>query len=255
MSRIWTRSGDGLTVTPATQRPTNRVHSAGSSTSTVNRSEIGGPVSTGSVSGKRSGAPVTADTSRASPTRLRTSPRLGLTSTSSTTSPYRSAKGVPTGVSGGRMRMPSASDVSFSSSPEHSMPLLTTPIFSVRSMRRSPGSTAPGKATGTRWPAAMFVAPHTISSGSPPPTVTRVSDSRSARGCRSTASSSPTTTLCQSAPHASMPLTSIPSKVSRSASCSGVSSMSTKSRSHESGTLIGIARGSGGRSRGTGAGR
>ena len=49
------------------------------------------------------------------------------------------------------------------------MPLLVTPIFSVRSIRRSPGRTAPGSATGTRWPAAMFVAPHTISSGSPLP--------------------------------------------------------------------------------------
>ena len=78
------------------------------------------------------------------------------------------------------MRIPSASAVSPSSSPEQSIPLLTTPIFSVRSMRRSPGRTAPGRATGTRWPAAMFVAPQTISSGSPEPTVTRVSDSRSA---------------------------------------------------------------------------
>ena len=68
--------------------------------------------------------------------------------------------------------MPSASAVRWSSSPEQSMPLLTTPIFSVRSMRRSPGRTAPGSATGTRWPAAMFVAPQTISSGSPSPTVT-----------------------------------------------------------------------------------
>ena len=67
------------------------------------------------------------------------------------------------------MRMPSASEVRPSSSPEHSMPLLTTPIFSVRSIRRSPGRTAPGRATGTRWPGAMFVAPHTMSSGSPVP--------------------------------------------------------------------------------------
>ena len=44
--------------------------------------------------------------------------------------------------------MPSASAVSPSSSPEQSIPLLTTPIFSVRSIRRSPGRTAPGSATG-----------------------------------------------------------------------------------------------------------
>ena len=71
------------------------------------------------------------------------------------------------------------------------MPLLTTPIFSVRSIRRLPGRTAPGRATGTRWPGAMLVAPHTISSGSPEPVVTVVSDSRSARGWRSTVRSSP----------------------------------------------------------------
>ena len=125
-----------------------------------------------------------------------------------------------------------------SSSPEHSIPFETTPIFSVRSIRRLPGSTAPGSATGIRWPTAMFVAPQTMSSGSPVPVVTRVSDSRSARGCFSTASSSPTTTFAQSLPRRSTPLTSIPSSVRRSASCSGVRSKSTTSRSHDSGTLI-----------------
>ena len=49
---------------------------------------MGCPVSTGSVSGNRTGAPVTADTSRARPIMLSASPRLGFTSTSSTTSPY-----------------------------------------------------------------------------------------------------------------------------------------------------------------------
>ena len=33
-------------------------------------------------------------------------------------------------------------------------------------MRRLPGRTAPGSATGMRWPGAMLVAPHTIDSGS-----------------------------------------------------------------------------------------
>ena len=117
------------------------------------------------------------------------------------------------------MRIPSASEVMFSSSPEQSMPFETTPIFSVRSIFRSPGRTAPGSATGTRWPGAMFVAPQTISSGSlPSPSVTVVSDRRSARGCFSTVSSSPTTTFRQSLPHSSIPLTSIPSSVRRSAS-------------------------------------
>ena len=133
----------------------------------------GGPASTTSVGGKRSGAPVSAATSRASPTIERASPRFGLTSTSSTVSPYSAVSSAPSGVSAGRIRIPSASTVSPSSSPEQSIPLLTTPIFSVRSIRRSPGRTAPGSATGTRWPGAMFVAPQTISSGSPAPTLTR----------------------------------------------------------------------------------
>src|SRR5690349_7396225 len=87
----------------------------------------------------------------------------------------------------------------------------------------------------------MLVAPQTISSGSdrPSPSVTRVSDSRSARGCLSTVNSSPTPTFCQSAPHGMIAFTSIPSRVRRSASCSGVRSKSTNSRSHESGTLTG----------------
>ena len=48
--------------------------------------------------------------------------------------------------------MPSASSVRPSSSPEQSIPWLVTPAIVVTSMRRSPGSTAPGSATGTRWP-------------------------------------------------------------------------------------------------------
>ena len=80
----------------------------------------------------------------------RASPRFGLTSTSRTTSPYRSVRAMPSGAVPGRIRIPSPSDVRLSSSPEHSIPFETTPIFSVRSMRRSPGSTAPGSATGTR---------------------------------------------------------------------------------------------------------
>ena len=195
-----------------------------------------------------------AATSRASPTIESASPRFGLTSTSRTVSPYSSPSGRPIGASAGRMRIPSASTVRPSSSPEQSMPLLTTPIFSVRSMCRPPGRTAPGRATGTRWPAAMFVAPHTISSASPFSTVTRVSERRSARGCCSTDSSSPTTTFCHSPPHGMIDLTSMPSSVRRSARASGVSSTSTISRSQLSGTLIGTARGNGGRSRGTAAG-
>ena len=92
-----------------------------------------------------------------------------------------------------------------------------------------------------RWPARGHLAP----------TRTRVSDSRLEPGCGATSSSSPTTTRCQSAPIRSMALTSMPSRVSRSASRSGVSSTSTSSRSQESGTRIArAAPGSAGRWRG-----
>ena len=81
------RSGEGPIATPRTQRPTNRGHRAGSWTSTWRWSSIRSSDSGGSVSGKRTGAPVTAETSRARPTMDRASPRFGLTSTSRTVSP------------------------------------------------------------------------------------------------------------------------------------------------------------------------
>ena len=98
--RIWTRSGDGPIVTPPTQRPTNRGQSAVSRTSTVEA--VGRPARrTRADRSPASGpwAPVTAATSRASPTSYSASPRFGLTSTSSTSSPYRSASARPSGAS------------------------------------------------------------------------------------------------------------------------------------------------------------
>ena len=50
-------------------------------------------------------------------------------------------------------------------------------------MRRPSSSTVPGSATATVSPAPKFQAPHTIWRGSPSPTSTRVSCSRSAFGC------------------------------------------------------------------------
>ena len=89
------------------------------------------------------------------------------------------------------------------------------------------GAPHPGARRGRVDPTAMFVAPQTMSSASPSPVRTMVSDRRSAFGCFSTASSSPTTTFCQSEPQRSTLLTSMPSSVSRSASCSGVNWTST----------------------------
>ncbi len=53
------------------------------------------------------------------------------------------------------------------------------------------GKTAPGKATATVSPAAKLVAPHTICRGSPSPTSTVHSESRSASGCLSRVTTRP----------------------------------------------------------------
>ena len=79
--------------------PTNRGQRSGSTTSTASCRSTGGPVSVTSSDGRRTGAPVTIEISRASPTIDSASPRFGLTSISRTTSPYRSARGLPIGVS------------------------------------------------------------------------------------------------------------------------------------------------------------
>ena len=57
---------------------------------------------------------------------------------------------------------------------------------------RPPGSVAPGSATATVAPAPKFQAPQTICRGSPSPTSTRQSCSRSAFGCFSASSTLPT---------------------------------------------------------------
>ena len=135
--------------------------------------------------------------------------------------------------------MPSASAVRPSSSPEQSMPWLSAPILAVTSMRRSPGSTAPGSATGTRWPAAMLCAPQTIDERlAGRPTWTLVSDSWSARGCGATSSSSPTTTFCQSAPDALDALDLHAEQRQPLGQRLRLRSKSTYSRSQDSGTRI-----------------
>ena len=199
-------------------------------------------VSSTAASGSRIDPPVKAAISRARPTMLSASPRLGLTSTSSTVSPTTSATGEPSAISSSRPRMwmPSASVPRPSSAALHSIPWLTSPRIFVRSMRRSPGSTAPTSAVGTSWPASRFWAPHTMSSSPPAlPTSTRASHSVSAFGWRLTSRTRPTTTSVQSAPAVSIVSTSIPRIVSSSASARGERSNETYSRSQESGTRIG----------------
>ena len=65
------------------------------------------------------------------------------------------------------------------------MPALSTPRSFAFLMSTPLGSVVPTVATGTLSPASKFWAPHTICSGSPPPTSTVVTHSFSASGCRS----------------------------------------------------------------------
>ncbi len=64
--------------------------------------------------------------------------------------------------------MPSWSSVSSSSRPEQSMPWEVTPFILRLAMAKSPGSTAPTGARGTRSPTAKFQAPQTTDRGSAP---------------------------------------------------------------------------------------
>ena len=91
--------------------------------------------------------------------------------------------------------IPAWSSPSPSSSSARIIPLDSTPrSFALPSFVPS-GITAPGSATATVWPAATFGAPQTIVRGSPAPTSTWQTVSRSASGCCSAASTLPTTKL------------------------------------------------------------
>ena len=125
-----------------------------------------------------------AATSRATPTWLSQSGRLGVTSTSSTVSwnPYRSSAGVPFGRLVSSSTIPEPSSPSSSSVAEQIMPQLSTPRIFDFLMRKSPGSTAPTRASKTVSPVRTFGAPHTTCTGSPDPSSTRHRLRRSASG-------------------------------------------------------------------------
>ena len=79
---------------------------------------------------------------------------------------------------------------------------------------KSPGSTAPIVATGAFMPTRTFGAPQTICNGSPEPIFTVVTRKRSASGCCSTVSTSPTTTPVNGFAAGDKSSTSRPSMVS-----------------------------------------
>ena len=126
------------------------------------------------------------------------------------------------------------------------IPLDSTPrSFALPSFVPS-GITAPGRATATIWPAATLGAPQTICSGSPAPTSTLQTVSRSASGCGSASSTRPTTNPSASpTPTRSIRATSVPVRSNRSAISAVERSGEQYSRSHATGTLIRTAPGSG----------
>src|SRR3954462_4051311 len=170
--------------------------------------------------------------------------RLPVDSTSSTssTSGSTSPSGVPGSVSGSSM-IPEWSLPSSTSSSARIIPSESSPRTLRCSSCRPPGSFAPGSATATVAPAPKFHAPQTIWRGSPSPTSTRVSCSRSAFGCLIASSTRPTRKRprlpsSSGRPRPSIPSTSAVEIESRSASSGSGISSGTYSRSHETGTRI-----------------
>jgi hypothetical protein len=165
------------------------------------------------------------------------------TSSTSSTSGSTSTSGVPGSTVPGSSMIPAWSVPRSTSSSARIIPSLTSP----RTLRRSRctpfGSTAPGSATATVAPAPKFHAPQTIERGSPSPTSTFVSCSRSAFGCFSASSTRPTRKRprlpsSSSTPRRSMPSTSAVAIESRVASSGRGISIGTYSRSQETGTRI-----------------
>src|SRR5439155_5389960 len=116
---------------------------------------------------------------------------------------------------------------------------------SLRSARgaATPGSRGPGSPTATGAPAPKFQAPQTIWRGSPSPTSTRQSCSRSALGCLPASSTFPTLNndrlpSVSGTPRRSTASTSAEEMERRVARSSSGISIGTYSRNHETGTRI-----------------
>ena len=188
------------------------------------------------TSGILSLLPVTAAISRAMPTTLFQSGRLGVISRSYTTSPparpMYSANGFPTGASLGRMSNPSIGSGKPSSWGEHIMPWLVMPK-TLRSLITN-GSLSPGlsgsakfgRISGTLSPTLWFCAPQMMAR-SPLPSLTLQTESLSEPGTLSLVRIWATTIPSNSPGTLRTLSTSSPSRVSRSASCSGDQSKST----------------------------
>src|SRR5437867_698276 len=234
-SRARSHAGDGPIVTWSMTRAVKRGHSSGASMRTMARPLTTSSNSFTAATGARNGAPVRADSSRATPTTERQSGRFGVISISRTWSsrPRCATRSTPSGASASTVRMPrSCSSPRPSSRSEHSIPWDSVPRIFALAIRRSPGSTAPGGAKAARTPTAAFGAPQTTLKRSRA-VETRQSTSRwpwLSPSSRSIASISPTTTPRSSGVSGVTLATSTPALIRRSAACSAVRSRSTNSR-------------------------
>ena len=197
------------------------------------------------MSGVFSGAPVSAETSRAMPKTLSACARLGVSlsvkTVSSSSSQWRMS--VPTGASPASSSRPPWSSAIFSSRALHSMPRLSTPRSLptpiLNGLPSSPaGSSAPTRASGAFSPARALGAPQTICSGSPVPAFTWHTRSRSACGCGTASRISATTTPENGGATGRSSSTSRPDIVNRSASCRVFSGGLQNSRNQDSGNCM-----------------
>src|SRR6266542_560688 len=192
------------------------------------------------VSGTPRGTPVAALTSLATPTTDNRSGRFASISRSKTASsrPNATLKSDPTGTSSARTRIPLWSADSPSSRGEHNMPSDSTPrIFRADRGSGSPGTRAPGPASGTRSPGFMFRTPTTRSRWVPPAS-TRARHSLSELGWSRTSMTLATTTPAIPSHGRTMDSTCRPFMSRIGTSSSGERSSGQNSRSHDRTTLM-----------------
>src|SRR5438445_3075770 len=192
------------------------------------------------ASGRWSGSPKWAASSRATPTMHMASGRFGVIDKSKITSssPRSSRTSVPGFVDSSRWTIPSWSSPRPSSSGASSMPSAVTPRIFLRSSTPSgSGRCAPAGAYGTTSPAVTFSAPHTTRDESLPKS-TSTSVSLSAFGCFTTSSTRAAITPRTSRPGSSTPSTSRPTWLSAATSSSVEASTGVNSRIQDSGARI-----------------
>ncbi len=191
----FSQAGDGPIRTPSKARAMKRGQRSGHSTTTAAASSSPADPGSDAQGGGASGAPVEAWTSRAIPYTPRQSGRFGVISNSITSVPSgrTSSSRVPGRAGESSSRIPACSTPTASSTSERIIPSLTTPRSLAAFSLAPPGSTAPGRATATVWPAATFGAPQTIVAGPASPMSTAHTRRRSASGWGATSRTAPTT--------------------------------------------------------------